>query len=200
MIRPGEPAAHAQVTIKTPQSEDTGYCVQAAEVEVDAETGQVRIRRMIAAQDVGTIINETGHQAQIEGAIVQGIGYTLMEELAMEGGRITTGSLGDYKEPTIRDVPPLTTINIETSGPGPFGAKAIGEIPIMPTPAAIANAVADAIGAPLFELPLTAERVLEALDKRATPSLPPSAFGPSGREGSAERVPPFRHPAPRGTP
>jgi carbon-monoxide dehydrogenase large subunit len=169
MIRPGEPAAHAQVTVKTPVSEDTAYCVQAAEVEVDAETGQVQLRRMVAAQDVGTIINEIGHQAQIEGAIVQGIGYTLMEELTSEGGRITASHLGDYKEPTVCDVPPLTTINIETNGPGPFGAKAIGEIPIMPTPAAIANAVADAIGAPIYALPITAERVLEAIELKPSP-------------------------------
>ncbi len=166
-IKPGEPAAHAQVTVNVPISEDTAYCVQAAEVEVDAETGQVRIVRMVAAQDVGTIINEIGHQAQIDGAIVQGIGYTVMEDLGHESGRVTASHLGDYKLPSMRDVPPLATINLETSGPGPFGAKAIGEIPIMPTPAAIANAVADAIGAPLFELPLTAERVLEALDQRA---------------------------------
>jgi CO/xanthine dehydrogenase Mo-binding subunit len=165
-LKPDEPVARAQVTIKTPLSEDTAYCVQAAEVEVDVETGQVEIRRMVAAQDVGTVINEIGHQAQIDGAIVQGIGYTVMEELGLEAGRVTTAHLGDYKEPTIRDIPRLTTINLETSGPGPFGAKAIGEIPIMPTPAAIANAVADAIGAPLFELPLTAERILAALDRK----------------------------------
>jgi CO/xanthine dehydrogenase Mo-binding subunit len=170
VIKPGEPAAHAQVTVNVPVSEDTAYCVQAAEVEVDAETGQVEITRMVAAQDVGTIINEIGHQAQIDGAIVQGIGYTAMEDLALDSGRVTAGHLGDYKVPTMRDVPPLTTINLETSGPGPFGAKAIGEIPIMPTPAAIANAVADAIGAPLLELPLTAERVLAALDQRTAPS------------------------------
>src|SRR4029077_16471094 len=163
MIRPGEPAARAQVTVKTPPSDDTAYCVQAAEVVVDTETGQVTLTRMVAAQDVGTIINEMGHQAQIDGAIVQGIGYTLMEDPANEGGRITASHLGDYKQPTIRDMPPLTTINLETSGPGPFGAKAIGEIPIMPTPAAIANAVANAIGAPIFELPITAERVLAAI-------------------------------------
>jgi CO/xanthine dehydrogenase Mo-binding subunit len=172
VIRPGEPAAHAQVTVKTPVSEDTAYCVQAAEVVVDTETGQVQVTRIVATQDVGTIINEMGHQAQIDGAIVQGIGYTLMEDLANEGGRITASHLGDYKEPTTRDVPRLTTINIETSGPGPFGAKAIGEIPIMPTPAAIANAVADAIGAPIFQLPITAERVLEALDTVASGGAP----------------------------
>jgi xanthine dehydrogenase molybdenum-binding subunit len=153
LIRPGEPSARAQVTIKTPPSDDTAYCVQAAEVEVDVETGQVEILRMVAAQDVGTVINEIGHQAQIDGAIIQGIGYTMMEELGLEAGRVTTAHLGDYKEPSMRDIPPLTTINLETSGPGPFGAKAIGEIPIMPTPAAIANAVADAIGAPSSSCP-----------------------------------------------
>jgi CO/xanthine dehydrogenase Mo-binding subunit len=164
MIQPGDSRAHAQVTISTPRSHDTGYCCQAAEVEVDVETGAVRVTRMASVQDVGTIINAIGHQGQIEGALVQGMGYGMMEELATEQGRITTGNLGDYKIPSALDVPELVTINIETTGPGPFDAKAIGEIPIMPTAGALANAVADAIGVPILQLPITPERVLAALD------------------------------------
>ena len=163
-LKAGEPSAHAQVTLSTPRSSDNAFCVQAAEVEVDAETGQVRLLQMASAQDVGTIINPIGHQGQIEGSVAQGIGFALMEELVPQEGRITTANLGDYKEPTIRDIPPLVTVNIRTTGPGPFEAKAIGELPHIPTAGAIANAVADAIGAPVFQLPITAERVLAAIE------------------------------------
>jgi CO/xanthine dehydrogenase Mo-binding subunit len=166
MIRPGDPAAHAQATITTPRDPDSAYCVQGAEVQVDPETGRVELLRMVSAQDTGTIINAIGHQGQIEGGLIQGVGYALSEELTTEEGRITNGHLSDYKMPTLADVPELTTINLEgASGPGPFGARAIGEIPIIPTAGAIANAVADAIGAPIFELPITPERVLAALGR-----------------------------------
>src|SRR5207237_5242091 len=97
---------------------------------------------------------------------VQGIGLGLMEELASNEGHISAGNLGEYKMPTIRDVPPLTTTNLEAEGPGPFAARAIGELPHIPTAGAIANAIADAIGAPLFELPITPERVLAAIAAR----------------------------------
>jgi CO/xanthine dehydrogenase Mo-binding subunit len=166
MVPPGDPIGRAQVTLTTPRSGDQAHCVQAAEVRVDAETGAVELLRMASAQDVGTIINPIGHQGQIEGALVQGIGFGLMEELASDEGHINASHLGDYKMPTIRDVPPLTTANLPAEGPGPFAARAIGELPHIPTAGAIANAIADAIGAPLFELPITAERVLAALDAR----------------------------------
>ena len=108
---------------------------------------------------MGTIINELGHQGQINGAIVQGVGYALMEELLVEDGRVTTPNFADYKIPTVQDIPELITVNVPDYGDalGPFHAKSIGEIPTIPTAGAIANAVADAIGAPVVELPLTAE-------------------------------------------
>jgi CO/xanthine dehydrogenase Mo-binding subunit len=164
MVKAGDPRAHAQATIETPRSEIVGYCAQAAEVEVDEETGQVRLRAVASAQDVGQIINAIGHQGQIEGALSQGLGYALSEEMSVEQGRITNGNLGDYKLPSMGDLAPLETRNIDSRGPGPFAAKAIGEIPLMGTGATIANAVADAIGVPFFELPITAERVLAALE------------------------------------
>lgn len=164
MVPPGDPVSRAQVTLTTPRSGDSAHCVQAAEVRVDPETGGVELLRMASAQDVGTIINAIGHQGQIEGALVQGIGFGLMEELTAEDGRITAANLGDYKMPTSRDIPSLATINIPAEGPGPFGARAIGELPHIPTAGAIANAIADAIGTPVFELPITAERVLQAID------------------------------------
>jgi carbon-monoxide dehydrogenase large subunit len=167
MIRPGEPAAHAKVTIDVPAGKEPDRSAQAAEVEIDPETGQIHVLRLSTAQAIGAIINETSHQGQLDGCLVQGYGFALTEELAIEDGHVLTGHLGDYKLPTIADVPPLTTINIPHRGDGPFGAQAIGETPVVPTPAAIANAVADAIGVPVMELPLSAERVLALLDQKA---------------------------------
>ena len=126
----------------------------------------MRLRKLAAVQDVGAIINEIGHQGQIEGSVVQGVGYALMEELSVDQGHITTASFGDYKIPTICDIPNMVTVNIRTTGPGPFEAKGIGETPIVPTAAAIANAVGDAIGAPILQLPITPERVLEAMEAK----------------------------------
>ncbi len=165
LIRDDEPLAAATVTLQAPRTPDPGVCVQMAEVEVDSETGQVTLQRLVTAQDVGTIINELGHQGQINGAIIQGVGYALMEELLVEDGRVTTPNFADYKIPTVQDIPELITVNVPDYGDalGPFHAKSIGEIPTIPTAGAIANAVADAIGAPVVELPLTAERVLQAL-------------------------------------
>ena len=138
-----------------------------AEVAVDPATGQVTVTRFTTAHDVGTIINPIGHQGQIDGGLIQGLGFALMEELRTEDGRISTLSLGDFKLPTIRDIPPLTTVLLEDQvGPGPFRAKAIGEGSISPVAAAIANAVADACGVRVMDLPITAEKVYFTLKKR----------------------------------
>ena len=148
----------------------TSFCAQVAEVEVDPETGQVRLRRMVTVHDVGAIINPIGHQGQIEGGLVQGLGLATMEEMRVEDGRVTTLSLGDYKLPVTMDVPPLTTVILEDrGGPGPFEAKAIGEGSISPVPAAIANAVFDACGARITDLPVSAEKVFFALTARGGP-------------------------------
>ncbi|HWP35393.1 MAG TPA: xanthine dehydrogenase family protein molybdopterin-binding subunit [Thermodesulfobacteriota bacterium] len=145
----------------------TAFCAQVAEVRVDPETGRVELLRLVTVHDVGTIINPIGHQGQIEGGIVQGLGLALTEELRVEEGRVTTLSLGDYKLPVSRDVPPLTTVLVpDDAGPGPFRAKAIGESSISPVPAAIANAVFDACGVRITELPVTAEKVYAALKAR----------------------------------
>lgn len=168
MIRPGDPAAHAQVTITVPRAGGLGYCAQAAEVEVDTETGEVRVLRLVSAQDTGTIVNAMSHQAQIDGAIVQGVGYALTEELSVAEGRIQEGSLGDYKLPTMPDVPPLATVNLPSSGIGDWNIRSIGEIVLAPTAGAIANAVADAIGAPIHQIPITPERVLAALEQTSS--------------------------------
>ena len=142
----------------------TAYCAQVAEVEVDRETGRVTLRRLVTANDVGTVLNPLTLQGQVEGGVVQGAGQALMEHLEMEDGRVSTLHLGDYKLPCIKDVPELTTVLLE-SGPGelPYQGKQIGELVNVPTPAAIANAVYDAVGVRFMELPITAEKVYRKL-------------------------------------
>ena len=148
-------------------AEVTSFTAQVAEVAIDPDTGQVTVLRFTTAHDVGTIINPIGHQGQIEGGLIQGLGYALMEELQTEDGRISTVSLGDVKLPTIQDIPPLTTVLLEDPvGPGPFRAKAIGEGSISAVAPAIANAVADACGVRLLDLPITAEKVYFALREK----------------------------------
>ena len=131
---------------------------------VDPETGAVKILRFTTAHDVGQIVHPIGHQGQIDGAIMQGLGYALMEELQVEDGRVTNLSFGDYKLPTMRDAPPLTTVLVESAeGVGPYHIKGIGESPLTPVAPAIANAVADAVGVRIRDLPMTAEKVYRAI-------------------------------------
>ena len=148
-----------------PYPEDISYiCAQVAEVEVDPETGSVRVHRFVSAHDVGTIINPIAHQGQIDGATIMGIGQGIMEELVMDGGKITNNNLGDYKMPSVKDIPELKTVLVKTTGGvGPLDSKPIGEFANNAPPAAIANAIADAVGVRLFELPLKAEAVYQAL-------------------------------------
>ena len=162
-----------EMTYTSTRSEVTSFCAQVAEVQVDPETGQVKVNRIVTAHDVGTILNPVTHQGQIEGGVVQGLGYALMEEMDTEEGRISTLSLGEYKIPTIRDIPQLVTLLLESpSGPAPFQSKGIGESSNVPVAAAIANAVHDAVGVRILDLPVTAEKVLSALmEKREEPGL-----------------------------
>ncbi|HME63025.1 MAG TPA: xanthine dehydrogenase family protein molybdopterin-binding subunit, partial [Candidatus Binatia bacterium] len=151
-----------------PYPEHISYlCAQVAEVEVDPDTGAVRVHRLVTAHDVGTIINPVMHQGQIDGATIMGMGQGIMEELVMDGGKVTNNNLGDYKLPSIKDIPELKTVLVKTTGGvGPFDSKPIGEFANNAPPAAIANAVADAIGVRLFELPIKAENVYRALKQR----------------------------------
>jgi len=138
--------------------------VQVAEVQVDEDTGQVTVLRIVSANDVGMVLNPIGHQGQIEGGIVQGIGFALTEELQLDHGKVTTAHLGEYKLPAIQDIPELVTVLVEQpEGPTPFHGKAIGEMGNTPTAAAIANAVEDAVGVRITDLPITAEKVYRAL-------------------------------------
>jgi CO/xanthine dehydrogenase Mo-binding subunit len=151
-----------------PYPEHISYlCAQVAEVEVDPDTGAVRVHRVVTAHDVGTIINPIMHQGQIDGATIMGMGQGIMEELVMDGGKVTNNNLGDYKLPSIKDIPELKTVLVKTTGGvGPFDSKPIGEFANNAPPAAIANAVADAVGVRLFELPIKAESVYRALKQR----------------------------------
>ncbi|MCI0789855.1 MAG: xanthine dehydrogenase family protein molybdopterin-binding subunit, partial [Chloroflexi bacterium] len=122
--------------------EITVFCVQIAEVDVDVETGQVRLTKFTSAHDVGTILNPLGHQGQIDGSVMQGIGYALTEDLQYDEGHVTTLSMGEYKIPTMPDMPELRTVLVESEsgGPTPYGGKAIGEQGISSVAPAIVNA------------------------------------------------------------
>lgn len=143
------------------------YSAQAVEVEVDTETGQVRVLRVVAGDDVGQAINPMLVEGQIEGAVVQAEGYALMENLIVKDGRILTDQLSTYLIPTIRDIPEIVeSVIVEIPDPnGPWGARGVGELPFLPTAAAIAAAVHDATGVWFDDFPLTPERVLRGLKK-----------------------------------
>jgi xanthine dehydrogenase molybdenum-binding subunit len=143
---------------------DANFAAYLADVEVDAETGEIDVRAVVLAMDVGTIINPVAHQGQLDGSLMFGLGTAKMEELVVTDGRPVNANPADYKLPTQRDMPTFKTILVPTPvGPGPFGVKAAGEVANSAVAPAIANAVADAIGARVVDLPLTPERVLTAL-------------------------------------
>ena len=143
---------------------DYTFGAHAAEVEVDTETGRVRILRYAAAHDVGRAINPQSVEGQIQGGAVQGLGYGLMEEVVVEDGINLTTSFATYLIPTAADVPDVEAVVVESGeGLGPFNARGIGEPPIGPPAAAVANAIADAARVRVTRLPITAERVARAL-------------------------------------
>ncbi len=146
---------------------DYTFGTQAVEVEVDCETGHTRVTRLCACYDVGQAINRQSAEGQIEGGAVQGMGHAMMEEVVLDEGISKNPHLLDYKIPTTLDAPPIETILLESgAGLGPFGAKGIGEPAMTPTPAALMNAVSRATGTRMTDLPLTAERVLRAIQSR----------------------------------
>ena len=142
----------------------TSFAAQVAEVEVDPGTGQVKVRKLTTVHDSGTVLNHLSYTGQIDGGVVTGLGFALMEDSSLIDGKIATANLGEFKMATAADVPKLTTVLMESpSGPSPFQGKAIAEIPNVPTAAAIANAIHDAVGVRLFDLPLTSEKIYTAL-------------------------------------
>lgn len=141
------------------------FAAHLAEVEVDEETGAVRVLRQVVAQDVGFAINPATVEGQMLGGAVQGLGWALFERVVYDrSGQLLTGSLMDYAVPRAEDCPILESIIVEVPAPsGPFGARGVGEPPVIAGAAAIANAIRDATGARVTELPMTPERVLQAL-------------------------------------
>ncbi len=159
------------------------FGIQVAEVAVDVETGEVRVERVAAIHDVGRIINPLGARSQVEGGIIQGLGYALSEDRLVDpnSGRVLTRTLDAYKVPTIADVPELMVEFVDEPDEHltNLGSKGLGEPPIIPTAAAIANAIRDATGAAVRSLPITREEMLRALrearERRPEPVADPAA-------------------------
>jgi carbon-monoxide dehydrogenase large subunit len=142
----------------------SSFACHAVDLNVDRDTGQVRLEKVVAVHDIGCAINRVGLIGQIYGGLMQSLGQTFTEELRVEEGKVQAVNFGEYKIACSADVPEVRIELIEDhDGPGPFGAKGVGEISALPAPSAIANAVASAVGLRLTELPITAERVLVGL-------------------------------------
>lgn len=143
------------------------FAAQAAEVEVDTETGHVHVIRFVSADDVGQAINPALVEGQVEGAVVQAQGYAILEDFKTKDGRVLTDQLSTYLIPTIWDIPEkVETVMVEVPDPnGPWGARGLGELPFLPVAPVIGAAIHDATGAWVDEFPFTPERVLRALGK-----------------------------------
>ncbi|MFH1757769.1 MAG: xanthine dehydrogenase family protein molybdopterin-binding subunit [Pseudomonadota bacterium] len=140
---------------------------QIAELEVDTETGQVHMLNYVAAHDVGRAINPQTTEGQIQGGVAQGVGWALMENMVTEKGKVLNPNFRDYVIPGPLDLPPIQSILIEPIEPhGPFGAKGIGEPALNPAPAAVANALYNALGVRFTDLPITPEKILQALKRK----------------------------------
>ena len=140
------------------------FIAQAVEVEVDPETGNVTVIEMAAVPDCGTVINPLGAEGQVRGAIAQGLGLALSEYFAWNEGRPNNPNFGDYKIPTMADMPPIKIEFADSYEPtGPFGAKGVAEIALDVVPAILANAIYDAVGVRITTLPITPEKIYRAL-------------------------------------
>ena len=165
--RTGEPVSGQGDIDEGMKTAFTSYATHVAEVSVDPETGEVRLLKYTSVQETGTVLNPAGFTGQIEGGVMQGIGQAMMEEISIEDGRVTNPSLADYKIPSEKDVPELRSIVLEsTVGHGPYNVRGIGEGAITMPSAAIANAVEDASGVRIADLPVTAEKVYRALREK----------------------------------
>jgi CO/xanthine dehydrogenase Mo-binding subunit len=147
-----------------PAFNDPTFFAHAALVAVDRATGRVVVRKVAAVHDSGRIVNPVGAEGQVEGAVVHGVGLALHERTEYANGQQLNPHLLDYKLQTAADAPEILIDFVERPGSdGPFGAKGLGEAPMVPTAAAVANAIADATGARVRELPMTAERVWNSM-------------------------------------
>ena len=145
-----------------------GFSTCFCDIEVDPDTGKVTILRFVLAQDAGTAIHKGYVEGQMQGGVVQGIGWALNEEYIYDDeGRLSNAGFLDYRIPVASDLPNIETIVVEVPNPNhPFGVKGVGEVCICPTMAAVANAIADATGRRMDSLPMSPPKVLEALDHR----------------------------------
>ena len=141
------------------------YGCHVVDVEVDPDTGKVQILRYTAAQDVGTAIHPSYVEGQIQGGVAQGVGMALSEEYVYTlDGRMANASLLDYRMPTALDLPEIEAILVEVPNPGhPYGVRGVGEVPIVPPLAAVANAIHNAIGVHVRTLPASPTRILDLL-------------------------------------
>ncbi len=148
-----------------PTGEGNGYAVHVVDLEVDPDTGKVEILRYTAVQDAGKAVHPSYVEGQMQGGVVQGIGWALNEEYFFNGqGHMMNSSFLDYRMPTSLDLPMIDTVIVEVANPGhPYGVRGVGEVPIVPPMAAIANAINQAIGARLQGLPMTPGKVLDAV-------------------------------------
>ena len=145
------------------------FGVQAVEAAVDPETGKVRLKNCVTAHDCGQVINPLGVQGQLEGAIAMAAGYGFTEDLPMDDGKILNPNLVDYKILRTTEMPETTVMEVETYEPeGPFGAKEAGEGLTNPTAGALGNAVFQATGVSIKDLPITSEKVLSAIRAKKT--------------------------------
>lgn len=164
--RPGFDAAVGEGYVQDP-SVTFIFGTHVVEVEVDIETGEVQVERIVAVHDVGKAINPLGVQGQIEGGVIQGLGYALYEELQVQDGHFQNPDFLNYRMPTILDIPEINPVVLEIPAKdGPFGAKGLGEPVMMGIPPAMSNAIFDAIGVRMTEVPITAERLLKAIDEQ----------------------------------
>src|SRR5881398_217062 len=150
-----------------------GFTTQFCDVEVDPETGKVTILRFVAAQDVGKAIHPSYVEGQIQGGVAQGIGWALNEEYIYDkSGRLDNAGFLDYRVPVASDMPMIEAVMIEVPNPRhPFGARGVGEVPIVPPMAAVANAVADATGIRMRDLPISPPKLRAAIDLQNPPRM-----------------------------
>lgn len=174
----GKSQIMAEETFSAKEMDDTCFATHVAEVQVDPERGIVEVLRITAAHDIGFAINPAAAEGQIEGGIIQGVGFALLEEMQRADGKVANPTLADYKLCTSLDAPEIVTLMIEGApGAGPFHAKAIGEIPTCPIAPAVANAVFDAVGVRITDLPITGEKVVKALKESGSSRPAPAAVG-----------------------
>src|SRR5262249_32078880 len=160
--RKGEPLEF-RATYAKQKVEQECFSAQVAEVEVDPDTGQVTVLQITTAHDSGTLINPMAAEGQVEGGVIQGFGFAVMEEMILDAGKVANPTFGEYKIPTIADIPAIKEAWVEDApGPLPFNGRAVSEHSLIVTAGAIANAVRDASGVRVPSTPITSEKVYRA--------------------------------------